>query len=244
MKRLILLSLLSLLTFGCGHIASQIKPETRQNLGKIGVISIVQEKAVLIKVGTTVFNNIESEADVDWKLNDFILKIISKELTTNSRINFIIPSYSPHELEQLYSSTTAVPYFDYDFNNIKDNLTDLSKQHSIDSILLISTSISSDIVGSTNQEVHGQGLYFRTFGPYASLRIYVLAKMQLINAKTMTPIAQRLLFTREEAENMSWKASYSDYTISEKTEIERIIKAIFRTKLIEQMTKIGLVDHN
>lgn len=242
MTRFILLSILCLLTFGCGHIASEIKPETRQSLGKIGVVSIVQERVVLKKVGTTVFNNAESEADVDWKLNDFILQNISTELTTRSSINFIVPSYSPLELGQFYLSTTAVPYFDYDLNNIKDKLTYLSRQHAVDSILLISTSINSDIVGSTNQKVHGQGLYLRTLGPYESLRIYVLAKMQLIDAKTMTPIAQRLLFTREEAEKITWKASYSDYTISEKAEIGRRIKALFRTKLIEQMTKIGLIN--
>jgi hypothetical protein len=145
-------------------------------------------------------------------------------------------------LKGYYSSTVKTPYFDYDINNIKEHLKDLAKENSLDAILLISSSISSDIVASTSQTVHGQGLYLRTFGPYESLRLYVLAKMLLVNGKTLEPLAHRLLFTREEAQGITWKKNYVEYSDSEKNALEKRVKEVYKIKISEQIQKIGLVD--
>jgi hypothetical protein len=228
--------------FGCGHVAWKIKSENLQKIGKVGIISIVQEKIVLKKVGITAFNNLEREADVSWGINSFITENITNQLKANSNINFVILQYPPVEFVNFYSSTTKYPYFDYDLNNIRDKLVSIAEQNSIDNILLISTSISSDIIGQTNQIIHGQGLYLRSLGPYKDVRLYVLAKMQLIDAKTIKPLAQRLLFTREKVQQFVWKERYSDYSDSERTSLERGIKEVYKIKLSELLKKIGMVN--
>jgi hypothetical protein len=207
----------------------------------VGVVSILQEKVFLKKIGTTVLNNVDSEADIDWKLNAFMLENITSALKTRSRIQFAVPPHPLPGLNKFYSSTVTMPYLDYDLENIKGQLADLAKQHALDTILLV-TSGFSPLASSAGHRAYGQGLYFRTVLLYESLRCYVIAKIQLLDTKTMNPVAHRSLFKVEPTENITWKESYSEYTPSEKAAVEQQIKNIFKERLIEQMTAIGLTE--
>jgi len=190
--RIISILVLSILLLSCETVA--LKPEERDKIRNIGVVSLIDEveiyRALSIKVAFS-FSEKEfrTSQNPGWDINKLSEDVVKNTIKTKTGISVINLNYNYKELQPIYNSNPFTS--EINTKNHKPYLREIVKGKDIDAILVISKCNCGDYLGGDDNDLlSGLGVYSKVWGKndiqyatFASLRI------TLLDSKTFEVIA-------------------------------------------------------
>jgi hypothetical protein len=131
------ITLLVLSLVGCVG-TGPIKPEQKENLKTVAVVSILGDQLEFTKVGFTVFNNDHFVRDTNnWSLDNQVQSVIEKQLQqTSPSIKIVSVAFDRSQLFKVYKSPDD--WGDYiSLDRIKPELKNKLTQTPVDAVFLV-----------------------------------------------------------------------------------------------------------
>lgn len=242
MRKLAFISLLVLSLVGCVS-TGPIKPEQKENLKNVAVVSILGDKLEFTKVGFTVFNNDHFVRDTNnWSLDNQVQSVIEKQLLqTSPNIKIASVAFDRSQLFKVYKSPDD--WGDYtSLDRIEPELKSKLTQTPVDAVFLVHKLRSEDPIAFTSIYIEGYGIYYRTL-PFVDplMKPYALFGVTVLDGKTLKPITTKYvrgISTQYGKTQTDWDSQLKN-NMSEKmledfrVEINNVIKTNLEGALVE-----------
>ena len=231
LKRSLFLIALSFALSGCA--TTELKPEQKASLKKIGVYAAVGTNMNYDHIGTTIFSNkLQGEA-LNWDMNDYIAqKVVAQLQAKNYQVNILKPATS-----------TTLPHLDQaEFAAVKT----LAQAQGDDAILIIKPGSVPD-EGNDMHFRTGYGLINRTFFGMDRTAAYFLTSVSLNNVadgKSMSNAMGYDIWTGAPATKFytdwAWQENFSANSATQKATIDQDLKALADKAVTYAITSMKL----
>jgi hypothetical protein len=235
---------LSLLS-GCVQSIKMSKEQV-SGIGRVGVVSIVQDKFVVKHVGTTVFTNSEKEFESPWRVNDDIKNAIKTELAAYPYVvvdlNYDAMKLQKHAYDKVNRFTLT--YVNYDHEPIKEELKQIATDNALDTIILVTSNFGQDYIEHTNQTLKGYGLYKRSFLVFEKAHLYFLGMIKILNGRSMEQLALCPIGFHRKIEPTVWKEDFAMLSDEEKKSLETVLESGIKETTRKALARLGLIACN
>jgi hypothetical protein len=221
------------LLVGCATI-KPIPQEELNAIHKIGVVSILGDNLKIRFIGTTIFNNFDKDVSViDWKIDKYVVDTLDEEITQSTSMSFQSVEYDIRPLLITYDKGNHS-------DQVKNELEALSKKNELDALIFVKREWFQDPI-IHDQDVNGYGMFQRSFLSVKSSALHIVASATIYDTKQMTPLGGFYLIDDKEIDNSYFTKDFENLPNDKQKEIEVWMKDAIKKKLIEGLTKYGLL---
>ena len=234
--------LISFILSGCIQ-SIKMNKEQIAGLHRVGVVSIVQNKIIVKHIGTTVLTNSEKEFDGPWQFNDLIIETIKKDLSEYSYA-VVDLTYDQKSLEKTYEDKIILTatYRTYDHAPIKEELKKIARDNALDGIILVTSSFQDDYIEKTNQTLHKQGLYKRSFLGHENAYLYFWGMVKVLDGRSMDLLALRPVGFYSKIDPALWKEDIGLISSDDLRTFEATLKNGIKNAMKYNLSRIGLIN--
>lgn len=244
MRKLAFITVLVLSLIGCVG-TGPIKPEQKENLKTVAVVSVLGDQLEFTKVGFTVFNNDHFVRDTNnWSLDSQVQSVIEKQLQqTSPSIKIVSVAFDRSQLFKAYKSPDD--WGDYvSLDRIEPELKNKLAQTPVDAVFLVYKQRSEDPIAFTSIFVEGYGIYYRTH-PFVDplMKPYALFSVAVLDGKTFKPITTKYvcgISTHYGKTQTDWDSQLKN-NMSEKMlgDFQAEISSVIKTNLESALKEMG-----
>jgi hypothetical protein len=225
---LTLFSAASLVLFG----APAYSRETSSDPSGVGLIANFSSDRHLSNVGTTIFQNKERQTETDFDATAEALAIAKSAFTrsvvtaSGNDLHLPAPDADPH-----VSAPTLI-----------ERLIAAGHEWHVNTIFLLTSGTTNDWIFNTTEKLDGVGLYRReVFGMKRQL-VYGVFELRTFDCRTGKFTKTRREKEAREVPGVQWHETWADYPASEKRNVVRGWRQLFKETIPPLLTKADLAN--
>ncbi len=234
--RIKIVLLLCIFIMGCAK-TGPIPRDQVEGIKKIGIISLLGNEIKFRYFGPTIIDTFSSFLDLGFELDQMVVKEIGDQISMNTNISVIDVPYESSKLEKVYEAHKGI---DGDYESvgpIKEELSDIVQEHSLDAIVLV---IKIQTPDSNFHHVKGFGVLAQNILVYKACHSHMYAWALIIDGKTLETLTHFSFFETFKLANEYCPDENYNFTSKQKNYISSWFKDESKKAINNGMKEIGL----
>lgn len=248
MKRMWLVLAMAVFLSGCA--IHQIDDQKLALINRVGVISLLGDRACLSSMGTVLGSWEYHTASVEsWDIDRHIEGLVEQEIRQGTRFRFVPVSNRDVDFFRLYLDkelcAIAAKFFDYpkyDLALIADPISKIMAAQKLDALVLVlAAPTETDVITSRSNTIVNYGLHHNSFIGLRQTITYASIRMIVVGRDEAEELSQVSLIDWENMDNDYWEKGFENLSTEELKVIEASIKEALKTNIQNGLRKTGLM---